>query len=358
MSGINRKLASIQRVTKLEPINADTLEAATVLGWKCVVRKGDFKEGDQGVFYEIDSWLPEKLEYEFLRKNCWKENENGKGFRIKTVRLRGQVSQGLMLPLSQVPSLHLKDGWEDGENLTEILEVKLYNPPIPAELKGLVKGKFPSFLQKTDEPRVQIIQDVLTRHKGLPCYVTEKVDGTSATYYLKGGEFGVCSRNLELLETPDNAHWRVARENKVEEKMRAFAHKLDGDLDFAIQGEIIGVGVNSNPLKIENKRVLFFSMFDIKSYSYADFDRFLAAMLEMNLETVPILLNYFELIDNIDGLVKFSEGNSRLNPKAKREGVVIRALAETMDMQMAQGFGNGRMSFKVVNPQYLLEEME
>jgi RNA ligase (TIGR02306 family) len=223
MSGINRKLASIQRITKLEPIlNSDNLEIATVLGWKCVVNKNQgFKENDLAVFCEIDSWLPEKPEFEFLRKNCWKENDNGKGFRIKTIRLRGQVSQGLLMRISELSGLAHRGTFEVGENLTEILEVGLYNPPIPAELKGLVKGQFPAFIQKTDEPRVQLLQSVLSRRKGLRCYVTEKVDGTSATYYLKGDEFGVCSRNLELLESGGNAHWAVARENKIEEKMRA-----------------------------------------------------------------------------------------------------------------------------------------
>jgi RNA ligase (TIGR02306 family) len=356
MSGINRKLASIQRVSKVEPLqNADTLEVATVLGWKCVVRKGDFHEGDIAAYFEIDSWLPEKPEFEFLRKNCWKENDNGKGFRIKTIRLRGQVSQGLLMRISELSGLAHRGTFEVGENLTEILEVGLYNPPIPAELKGLVKGQFPAFIQKTDEPRVQLLQSVLSRRKGLRCYVTEKVDGTSATYYLKGGEFGVCSRNLELLESSGNAHWAVARENKIEEKMRAFS-EAHGGVDFALQGEIIGCGVNRNPLKVQGKKVLFFNLFDIAEYNYYSVDWFMVAVLEMGLETVPVLDMNFTLTDDMDALVKYSEGNSALNPSEKREGVVVRAFQEVLDLEMAKGFGSGRISFKVVNPQYLLDE--
>jgi RNA ligase (TIGR02306 family) len=163
-----RKLATIQRISRLEAIpNSDNLEVASILGWKCVVKKGEFKEGDTCVYFEVDSLLPIRPEFEFLRKTCHKTTDFGEGFRIKTIRLRGQVSQGLAWNTNILTEKH-----EEGFDVSEELGVKQYSPPIPACLKGKVKGHMPSFIQKTDETRVQLLQDVLTRHKGKDCYVT------------------------------------------------------------------------------------------------------------------------------------------------------------------------------------------
>jgi len=205
-----RKLATIQQISEINLIpNADRIEVASVLGWKVVVEKGQFKVGDLCVYCEIDSILPEKPEYEFLRS---------KHFRIKTQKLRGQVSQGICFPINTLFGKINKSivDLEIGEEVTDALEIKKHMPNIPACLTGLVKGAFPEVVcQKTDETRVQVLQDVITRYKGTKCYATEKLDGSSATYYFNKGEFGVCSRNLELKETADNAFWEFARKTKM-----------------------------------------------------------------------------------------------------------------------------------------------
>ncbi|MBP6640991.1 MAG: RNA ligase (ATP), partial [Bacteroidia bacterium] len=228
-----RTLASIQRIKDLAPIpGADAIEKATVLGWQLVVKKGEFQIGDLAVYCEIDSLLPDRPEFEFLK---------ARGMRIRTIRLRGEISQGICFPLSVLPA-----GTEiaEGADVTDILEITKYEPPIPASLAGVMKGGFPSFIPKTDETRVQVLQELLDKFTGTLCYVTEKLDGSSVTYYLKDDEFGVCSRNLELLESDENSLWKVARMLKVEEKLRA----LGGN--HALQGEIVGEGIQGNLYKL------------------------------------------------------------------------------------------------------------
>lgn len=346
-----RKLASIQVIKNLEPIlNADQIEKATIEGWQCVVKKGEFKVDDMCVYFEIDSLLPIRPEFEFLRKSCLRKLEDGtEGFRIKTIRLKGQVSQGLAFPITLMPDNTM---FEVGEDVTEKLGVLLWQPPIPGELKGLIKGPFPSFMLKTDETRVQVLQSVLTRYKGTQCYVTEKVDGASVTCYLNNGEFGVCSRNMDLLETPDNAFWKAIREAKIEEKMRKVFFK-----NWAIQGELIGRGLQDNKLHIEGKKILWFNIFSIDEFRYLNYEEFKLCMeRQLELETVTIIFNSYILDDNIEELVKLATGKSLINPKAWREGIVIRPLIEKIDLQMSGEFNNGRVSFKVINPEYLIEE--
>lgn len=350
-----RKLATIQQITKIEPHpNADKLEIAHVLGWKCIVGKGEFHEGQVIIYFEIDSLLPVRPEFEFLRKNCFKRYEERgqvrEGFRIRTIRLRGEISQGLIMPIGIFNEFDSPESlkMELGENVTDKLNVMLWQTPIPACLMGKIKGKFPSFLHKTDETRVQVLQDVLTRHKGTICYVTEKIDGTSVTYYMKDGEFGVCSRNLDLL--PDEtAYWEIAKKYEIEDKLRKYGKNI------AIQGEIYGQGLQKNPLQVDGREVRFFNVFDIDKYEYLDYDKLLGVTRELNVPIVPFL-DFMVLDDNIDELVELSKGKSLLNDKAEREGIVIRPIEEKNDLQMSQGMGSSRVSFKVINPEYLLVE--
>ncbi|MDJ1473515.1 RNA ligase (ATP) [Xanthocytophaga flava] len=326
-----RKLASIQRIKNLEPIpEADAIEKATVLGWQLVVKKGEFAVGDLCVYCEIDSLLPEKPEFEFLK---------ARGMRIRTVRLRGQVSQGICFPLHILP----KDTpITEDLDVTDILGIIKYEPPVPAQLAGIAKGLFPSFIPKTDETRVQVLQELLDACQGDTCYVTEKLDGSSVTYYLRNGEFGVCSRNLELFETPDNSLWKVARTLKIEEKLRS----LTGN--FALQGEIIGEGIQGNLYKLKGQTVQFFNVFDIDQYKYLDFEGFQKTITQLDLTPVPILETDFALSNDIQALVEKSKAKSVLNPAVWREGIVIRPLTEKVGTL-------GRVSFKAINPEFLLK---
>ncbi len=325
-----RKLASIQRISKLEPIEgADSIVKATVLGWQLVVKKGEFKEGDLCVYCEIDSILPEKPEFEFLKP---------RKMRIRTIKLRGQISQGICFPLSILPE-DVKI--EEGKDVTEILGITKYEPPIPANLEGVAKGKFPSFIPKTDETRVQVLQDVLDKYKGETFFYTEKLDGSSATYYYNDGEFGVCSRNLELLETEENTLWKLAREHNIEEKLKS------QNKNIAIQGEIIGESVQGNKYKLRGQHIYFFNVYDIDEHRFLDLDEFENFFSNLELKTVPMLERNYKLSNNIEELVELATGKSVL-ADVQREGIVLRPVKEIVD-------NTGRISFKAINPKFLLK---
>jgi RNA ligase (TIGR02306 family) len=338
---MERKLASVQVIKEIIPIEgADVIELAVVNSWKVVVGKDvEHKVGDHVVYCEIDSFLPIREEFEFLRKSSYKKMGDDEGFRLRTIKLRGQISQGLILPISIFGDF----SWTayEGLDVTERLGIVKYEPPIPAELAGKVKGLFPSFLRKTDEERVQNLTKEYTEwsENELDFYVTEKLDGSSATFYYKDGEFGVCSRNLELLETEDNTFWKVARELKLEEKLA----KLDRNL--CIQGELIGEGIQGNPYKIKGQTVFFFNAFDIDNQYQYGVPMFLALMkIELKLETAPILTNLtMKLPKTVDEMLLYADGKSVLNPNFDREGVVVRSMDTTI-------------SFKAISNKFLLKE--
>jgi len=151
------------------------------------VKKGEYSVGENAIYCEIDSYLPVREEFEFLRKSSYKKMGDQEGFRLKTIKLRGQISQGLLLPISILKDKIYPDQYKNlqvGDEVSEALGVWKYEPPIPAELSGVMKGSFPSFLQKTDEERIQNLADVFENFKKSMFYVTEKLDGSSATYYI------------------------------------------------------------------------------------------------------------------------------------------------------------------------------
>lgn len=335
-----RKLASIRIISDIQPIEgADMIELSIVDGWKVVVAKNvGHKVGDMVIYCEIDSFLPIKDEFEFLRKTSYKKMSDGtEGFRLKTIKMRGQVSQGLILPMSVVEYTNV--GFEVGMDVTNLLGISKYEPPIPAELSGKVKGLFPSFLRKTDEERVQNLTKEYEQYKSLGrnFYVTEKLDGSSATFYHKDGVFGVCSRNLELIETEGNTFWKVARELDLENKMRDFG------VNISLQGELIGEGIQGNPYKIKGQTVKFFNLFDIDLQVYHSLAHLGRALGIMGLKMVPIVDEFFVLPNTIEELLKYAEDKSVLNTKFDREGVVIRSNDRTI-------------SFKVISNKFLLNE--
>jgi RNA ligase (TIGR02306 family) len=336
---MERKLATIRVISDIRPIEgADMIELATVGGWNIVVAKNvGHKVGDHVVYCEIDSFLPIKEEFEFLRKSSYKKMGDQEGFRLKTIKLRGQVSQGLILPMSVFGDF----SWTayEGLDVTNRLGIVKYEPPIPAELSGKIKGGFPSFLHKTDEERVQNLVKEYGEYKFTSThqfYMTEKLDGSSATFYMNEGEFGVCSRNLELLETEGNTFWKVARELDLE-------NKLKDKGNICLQGELIGEGIQGNPYKIKGQNVHFFNAFDIDKQTRLGINEFLVLLDDMELVSVPILDVAMLLPDTVKGMLELAEGKSRLNDKTEREGVVVRSLDNTI-------------SFKAISNKFLLSE--
>lgn len=341
---MERKLASVRVISNIQPIpNADKIELVTVDGWNVVVAKDvGHKVGDLVIYCEIDSFLPIREEFEFLRKSSYKKMGDVEGFRLRTVKLRGQVSSGLILPLSILnpPDTNIYVTPFEGLDVTKMLDIVKYEPPIPAELAGKVKGTFPSFIPKTDEERIQNLTKEYEEWKYQSkhqFYVTEKLDGSSATFYVKDGEFGVCSRNLELLETEGNTFWKVARELGLENKMKSLGKNI------SLQGELIGEGIQGNPYKLKGQTIRFFTGYDIDKRERIGFIHFTVMIMDMGLEYVPVINPEFGFLlpDTIEEMLQYAEGKSALNPDTEREGVVVRSL-------------DGSISFKAISNKFLL----
>ena len=337
---MERKLATLRRIKKLIPIEgADAIELALVDGWQVVVAKNvGYQQNDLVIYCEIDSFLPIREEFEFLRRTSYKKMADREGFLLRTIRLRGQISQGLILPITVLGDN--TSGLYEGMDVTEKLGIVKYEAPIPASLQGKVKGSFPSFIPKTDEERVQNLEkeyNQLIFSSKHQLYVTEKLDGSSYTAYFNRGQFGVCSRNLELLETEDNTYWKVTRDLKIEEKLRSLGRNI------SLQGELIGEGIQGNPYKLRGQTVKFFTGYDIDSGRRIPIREFLDLLEKLGLESVPVLhLGDFILPQTIPDMLKWADGPSQLNPNFPREGVVVRSL-------------DGTVSFKAISNQFLLK---
>jgi hypothetical protein len=362
-----RNLASIRVIKEINPIEgADNIEQAIIDGWSCVVKKGDFIVGQSCVYFEIDSFLPIRPEFEFLRKSSYRKMGDQEGFRLKTIRLKGTLSQGLALPLSILDAIIDEEGktpavtngcesWKEwnqknyhvyfpvGRDVTEFLGVIKYDPPIPAQLAGIAKGNFPSFIRKTDQERIQNLWDKV---KEMPdsWEVTEKLDGASCTYYWNEGIFGVCSRNMELIENEDNTLWKIAKRYNIEELLKTYGKNV------ALQGEVIGEGIQGNPYKIKGQDFYLFDIWDIDKQEYYPQDERCALHLQWErlsgMKRAPIICFPLPISESfnqgINDMLEFADDESCVGDWLAREGVVFKSL-------------NGKFSFKVISNAYLLK---
>lgn len=362
-----RKFATIRKIKSLAPIkDADRIEIAQVDGWKVVVQKGLHKVGDLVVYFEIDSLLPEIPEFEFLRKSSYvKEGNsvNGAGFRLKTIKLKGQISQGLIVPIRELTDYLLADPGnpyndprptdvsyiEEGDDVTDMLFVKKYEKPVPANLAGKIRGNFPSFIPKTDQERIQnFIGDFNEKYSDHEWEVSLKLDGSSMTvyYYAPEDRFGVCSRNLDLKETEDNAFWQVARKLNLETKMRSISSASVPPQSFAIQGELIGPGVQGNREKLSELDFFVFDIYDIDRREYLVSDARGRNCRIMSLNHVPVYsiekFAYTEADDFLK-LAEFGYGDGKSLNNPVREGLVFKSVNDPS------------VSFKAISNKYLME---
>lgn len=337
-----RKLASIRKVRLIEPIEgADRIEVVTVDGWKVVANKGAHQLGDLVIYCEIDSFLPLREEFEFLRRTSFKKMADGsEGFRLKTIRLRGVLSQGLLLQMSVLPH----GDYQVGDDVTDLLNIQKYEAPIPPSLEGEVKGMFPSFIRKTDEERIQNLTEEYETYRNYKFFASEKLDGTSCTFYfnqhLQGEDdlFGVCSRNLNLIETEISTQWRLAREIELAEKMQKLGRNM------ALQGEIIGERIQKNLYKLRGQKFMLFNIFDIDAHDYIPKEEMLEIAEGFGLTTVPTVYKEIELPETIEEILKIGEGKSLLNPQLEREGLVWVSVSSER-----------RISFKTISNRFLLK---
>lgn len=333
MSDIERKLATVRTIDQIRPIEgADAIETAIVDGWQVVIRKGEFTVGQKAIYLEIDSWVPYELA-PFLCKGKEPREFNGiKGERLRTVKLRGQVSQGLLLPADS--------GHFIGDDLTEVLGIQKWEKPIPAQLAGTVKGSFPSFLIKTDQERVQNLARELPSFTGL-YEITEKLDGSSMTvYYRNAEEYGVCSRNLDLKEDPNNAFWKRVIDDNIIGLIRD-----SGITDIALQGELIGEGIQGNPYKLKGTRFYVFDVFLIDEYRYALPEERMKILTSIGYTLHVPVIEVHGVPDNVDDVLAMSEFKSFVNRDTEAEGIVWKS----MDSQN---------SFKSISNRFLLKEKE
>lgn len=341
-----RKLATIRKIDSIRPIpDADAIECAVVGGWTVVIKKGDFKAGDLAIYCEIDSWISTELA-PFLSKGKEPREYNGvRGERLRSVKLRGQLSQGLLLDrfvaLDKVGEIH------EGMDVSDLLNIVKYEPPVPACLAGKARGGFPSFIPRTDQERIQnlTIEHAEWVSPGFPIMptweVTEKLDGSSMTVYVNEQDQGVCSRNLNLYDTEGNTLWQVAHRDQIITAIQ------DSQRNLAIQGELIGEGIQGNPYKIKGQSFYVFDIYEIDKGSYMtptqrrDFCEF------HELLHVPVIAFGAHLYDTlgmatIDSLLEFAEGKSELNPQTDREGLVFKC-------------NERQISFKTISNKYLLK---
>ena len=352
---MERKLVTVRVINALTVIeNADSIEAAQIDGWQVVVKKGEFAVNQKIVFFEVDSFLPIDARYEFLRKNRLRRQDGVEGFRLRTVKLRGAISQGLVLPLYLFPELlapsvsmerHLNQ--DEAIDYADLLGVVKWEPPVAAHLAGMAKGNFPSRIRKTDQERIQNLPYYFDgRFNGVPFEGSIKLDGSSCTVYFDAGTFGVCSRNLDLKEDETNSFWKAVNALGLREYMTQL------DRNVAIQAELIGEGIQGNKEGLHGQELRVFDIWDI------DLQRHLTAMERYDylasvptIKHVPVLgqfINIFDICPTMQDMVAYSGNGPSLNAQI-REGVVFKS---TLPIR------GEIVSFKVINPQFLLKERD
>jgi len=332
-----RKMASIRKISKIAPIEgAEFIEVAEVDGWRVVVKKGEYQENTLVIFCEIDSFVPNSIAPFLTPPDKFpKEYLGVKGERLKSKKLRGVLSQGLILPLNILPQNDLE--WTDpvGVDVSELLGIVKYDPPLPAQLAGQAKGNFPSLIPKTQQERIQNIK--LENYYG-EYEVTEKLEGSSCTFYLdQDGNFEACSRNLSLKEDPNNSFWKAALAYSIREKMQE--NNLHG---YAIQGELVGEGIQGNIYNIKGVDFYVYDVYDTKQGKYLEPLARRSMSASLNLKHVPVidLAKYIQDMSK-DDLLLYAEGKSVLNPKQEREGCVLKSINDPSK------------SFKIVSNRYL-----
>jgi len=363
-----RKLATIRRIDEILPIEgADAIVLVKIDGWQCVALKTEFQPGDLCVYFEIDSWIPRMPQVEHLYSRAGKKFNDREGVRIRTIKLRGQLSQGLALPVSHFVNLFEGSDFDEGQELSEfffvgndvseMIGVEKFELPVPTELSGRARGNFPTFIPKTDQERCQnISSNIFIKNAGARYERSMKLDGTSFTGYhiepdLATEEIsGVCSRNWDLDMSDSNSHNSLVR-MFIDSGLQAALHGFRRDL--AVQGELMGPGILKNREGLTSHKLFVFDMFDIDSGLYltpTQRHTVLEKLYELGLnkdmvQSVPILgmdVSLEELgITDIGSLLLSAEGAS-LNHKI-REGDVYKRM-------------DGEFSFKVISNKFLLKE--
>ena len=359
-----RSLASIQRIISMDPIpGADKIMHAGVLGWKCITAIANgFNINDLAIYIEIDSKVDEKdPRFAFLEK---------KHFKVKTMKMRGVYSQGLIMPLKDFPEIKNPVEGMDVTSALKITKIETDEPGecSPSHIKQGKVDKFfckfawyrkirpiffpkkdkgwPAEIPHTDETRIQAIFAKVGPHfPTKKWYITTKIDGQSATYYYKkkalGKDFfGIYSRELRKREDDPCTWSRIAKEKDIKTKLSRY------DKSIWIQGEIAGPGIQKNKNKFTELRFFVFNIYIVDEKRYINPREMITFCSANGLEMVPLLQSDVSLTGGIDELVEMSKGVSEWSKDDLREGIVIREM---------NNYDLSRISFKVINPDFLIK---
>lgn len=354
-----KPLALISRIVGRTSIEgADSIESVRVLGWNCVAKKEEFRVGDLCVYFVIGSIFPSDYERTLFLKDK----------PLKTKRMLGTLSQGLVAPLSWLEDFGRNPAdFVEGDDVTSLFgimkaveaeEASQYRSkprldkhgnPIPV---AAPQRPFPYFIPKTDEERVQNIPHILTDIQGQNVVITRKEDGCSATFYVNDSEFTIATRNfIADIDAKTNFHYvSVAKSYRLEEKMVALGRNL------ALQGEIIGPKISGNRLQLRQLEFRVFNVFDITTQEYLANDEVVTLCTELNIPTVPILYQGIAqehpdgVLASVDSLVGYADTLSYTdNPiDVPAEGVVVK-----LNQRFSSGYP--RVSFKAISNNYLLK---
>ena len=346
-----RKLATVRQIEEIKPIEgADAIEAARVGGWWVVVKRDEYEVGDVAVYLEIDSWVPHELAPFLAKGQEPKTYEGVVGNRLRTVRLRGQLSQGLLLPISVLgPAEEIFPINPDsaGADVTEQLGIIKWEPQLPAQLAGKVRGTFPGWMRKTDQERIQNCFNDVSPLFGDLWTVEEKLDGSSMTVGKRGADIHVCSRNLSIkLEDETNSFVATAIETGVLKALEQYPR------DIAISGELCGEGIQKNRYALKGQQWFVFDIFDVTEQRYASYNErqnILSELTELgaSLSQVPNIVTAVSLSGHtVDSLLALAEGKAHLNPKTEREGFVYK------------NAHNPDITFKAISNRFLLKNGE
>ncbi len=343
-----RKLASVQRVWKVEPIEgADRIELAHVLGWQCVVNKGQFQPGDLGVYFEIDSFLSIDDRYEFLRQSSYKHTDiMGEGFRLRTQRFCGQLSQGLLLPISLFPEIPVGVGV--GFDATELLGVRKWEIEEFATTGGNVIGALPYDVPHTDETRVQAAPELIGEFAGLPYYISTKMDGTSCSISLDEDGFHVTGHNYEYRDDGSSSFYNFVNGRGFREKFEAYARE-NGLRLLTVQGEFCAPGIQRNRLRLTKPEWYVFTVRE--NGQRVGLDSMLEVCDAIGAEHVPIEERSVDLpskYPTVEALLARADGDYPNG--GKKEGIVVRPVGPVFSRTVS-----GPLSMKVVSNKYLMK---